>query len=321
MGTIDHLLHLEPWLQYAVRTNILGEPADNLARLKEQTLQDERIQSYLSDVADFYGTVVTTHKNPDLPVNKLIFLLDIGLGMDTPQIRTAVELILSHKDEAGVYQSLVNIPTHFGGTGENTYGWCLCDAPNMFRVLLMAGVSYKEHIRPGVQAMVSLARDNGFPCAASKQFGSFRGPGRKGDCCPYATLIMLKMLSYIPEYRDGETVKLCIETLLSLWEKSREEHPFLFYMGKDFRKLKAPPIWYDIVSVADALSRFDSVAEDARFLEMLSIIEEKVDGDGLFTPESIYLKCKGWDFGQKKVTSGYLTYCCAKIMKRVGKPS
>jgi hypothetical protein len=69
--------------------------------------------------------------------------------------------------------------------------------------------------------------------------------------------------------------------------------------------------------VTDALSRFAFVREDERFLQMVSIIGEKRDENGLFTPESVYLKCKGWDFGQKKAPSGYLPYCCEKIFQRL----
>ena len=105
--------------------------------------------------------------------------------------------------------------------------------------------------------------------------------------------------------------------LLSLWENSLEFHPYMFYMGTDFRKLKAPAMWYDIVSVTDVLSHFEAVKADTRFIEMITLIKNKQDSNGLFTPESVYQKCKGWDFGQKKAPSLYLTYLCYRILNRV----
>ncbi len=90
----------------------------------------------------------------------------------------------------------------------------------------------------------------------------------------------------------------------------------MFYMGTDFRKLKAPAIWYDIVGVTDCLSMFDHARKDPRFKEMVEIIKEKQDEDGFFTPESVYQKCKGWDFGQKKTASPYLTFLCLRILER-----
>jgi hypothetical protein len=151
----------------------------------------------------------------------------------------------------------------------------------------------------------------------SPEFGKFRGPGRKDDCCPYATLVMLKLFACIPEYADSHLADSCADTLLSLWEHSRNEHPYMFYMGTDFRKLKAPLIWYDIVSVTDVLSQFPRVHQDNRYIEMLDIIKSKMDADGLFTPESVYQKCRGWDFGQKKAPSPYLTYRCYQMLKRM----
>ena len=307
----------EPWLQYAIRINLLNESKESLTNLKNEALRDNKIQAYLSDVSNFHSMLVSNHKNPELPIHKLLFLLDIGFDMDILEIENAVSQLMSHKDEHGIYQSLTNIPKHFGGTGEDLFGWCLCDAPLMFLALLKSKVDYQQHIKQGVDYLVALHQTQGFPCSVSEEFGKFRGPGRKDDCCPYATLIMLNLLSHIDEYKDSDIVKNCIDVILSLWENSLERHPYMFYMGTDFRKIKAPAMWYDIVSVADYLSKFEYAKADPRFQEMVGIIKAKQDESGLFTPESIYQKCKGWDFGQKKVVSPYLSYLCNRILKRV----
>lgn len=89
-------------------------------------------------------------------------------------------------------------------------------------------------------------------------------------------------------------------------------------MGTDFRKLKAPATWYDIVNVTDVLSRYMCVINDYRFREMLSLIQSKQDENGFFTPESVFQKLKGWDFGQKKAPSPYLTYLCLRIYEQAG---
>ncbi len=318
MSLIEKLLSSETAVEYAVRINLLGEEKSKLNELRQAVLADERIRSYLRDISDFHRNVVKGHKDPDISVNKLIFLLEMGLDRDVPEIDAAVKAILSHKDENGVYQSLVNIPKHFGGSGEDTFGWALCDAPNMALALLMAGVPYAGEVEKAVRYMTSLMRDNGFPCAVSRELGSFRGPGRKDDCCPYATLTMLKLYSLIPEYQDSAAAKRCVDVLLNLWETSLEQHPYMFFMGTDFRKLKAPVIWYDILHIVDVLGRFDYALKDSRFKEMREIIESKADADGMYTPESVYLKCKDFDFGQKKVPSAYLTYRCIMALGRAG---
>jgi hypothetical protein len=307
----------DDWLKYAVRLNLYHEPKDSLGEIINAGLADNRIKGYLNEVANFHGTQVTNHKNPDLPIHKLLFLLDLGFDTGVPEIKTAIDEILKHMDEHSVYQSITKVPKHFGGTDEEVFSWCLCDAPLLLLALLRTGMDYHEYVKPGVDYLVSLCRDNGFPCAVSSELGKFRGPGKKGDCCPYATLIMVDLLSNIPEYRDSKVAASSVKALLNLWENSIDQHPYMFYMGTDFRKLKATSCWYDIVSVAGVLSKYEFVRDDPRFLEMIKHIRGKQDKDGLFTPESVYQKLKVWDFGQKKVPSPYLTYLCYLIFERL----
>lgn len=307
----------DDWLKYAIRLNLRHEPKDSLVEIRNAALADNRIKRYLSDIANFHETQVTNHKNPDLPIQKLLFLLDLGFDTKVPEIEAAIDEILQHQDEHGVYQSMTNVPKHYGGTGEDVFSWCLCDAPLLLLALLKAGIDYREYIKPGVDHLISLCRDNGFPCSVSPELGKFHGPGRKDDCCPYATLIMTDLLSYIPEYRDSQVATSSVKALLDLWENSLNQHPYMFFMGKDFRKMKAPSCWYDIVSVAGVLSKYGFVRDDPRFLEMIKFIKDKQDKDGLFTPESKYQKVKDWDFGQKKVPSPYLTYLCYIIFERL----
>lgn len=307
----------EDWLQYAIRVNILKERKEDILELKNNVLMNDKIKSYLSDITNFHNTLVSNHKNPILPIYKLMFLLDIGLDCSVLEIQKAVSEIMRHKDKNGIYQSLTNIPKHFGGSGEDTFGWFLCDAPLLLHVLIKAGIDYEEHIQEGVGFLVSLYDNNGFPCVVSSELGKFRGPGRKDDCCPYATLIMLDLLLNIPEYKYKDITKNLANEILLLWENSLVKHPYLFYMGTDFRKLKAPSIWYDIVSVVNVLNKCHSIKEDKRYLEMKSIIQSKQEEDGFFTPESIYQKLKDWDFGQKKHSSSYLTYLCLKSLEQI----
>jgi len=319
MYVVKWLLESEPYVEYATRINILKESKESLLGFKKQILQDSRIMKILSEIADFNGILVTNHKTPDIPLHKLIFLFDIGLDTDVPEIDMAIQQILKNKDENGVPKSMTNIPKHFGGSGEDTLAWALCDAPLMLYALIKAGIDYESHIKEGVEHILGLYRENGFPCVVSKELGKFRGPGRKDDCCPYATFIILKLLSVIPEYEKSEMADSIINILLDLWERSQEQHPYMFYMGTDFRKLKAPALWYDIVSLSDCLSRYGFAIEDKRFQDMLDIIESKANKDMQFIPESVYLKCKDWDFGQKKRPSPWLTYLCISILMRSGR--
>jgi hypothetical protein len=162
-----------------------------------------------------------------------------------------------------------------------------------------------------------LLRDNGWPCAVSKELGKFRGPGRKDDPCPFANLAMLKALSEIEEWRTSHASYVGANTLLSLWEESGQRHPYMFFMGTDFRKLKVPFVWYDLLHVLDVLTRFAWLFPDPRLLDMLGLLKSKADGQGRYALESVWTAWRGWEFGQKKEPSRWLTLLAWRILRRV----
>jgi hypothetical protein len=156
----------------------------------------------------------------------------------------------------------------------------------------------------------------GWPCAVSASLGNWRGPGKKDDPCPFANLTMLKMAAQHAEWRDAAETRAGVETLLSLWVDSRTRHPYIFYMGDDFRKLKAPFIWYDLLHVLDVLTQFPWVKGDARLADMLAVLKDKADAAGRFTAEAAYQLWAGWEFGQKKTPSRWITLLAHRILAR-----
>lgn len=318
MVTINWLLEADPWVEYRARLDLLGEQADSaeVLRAREGMLAHPLIKRLLSELQEWPGEAFSSHKSAGLMMHKLSFLAEAGLKDDVSEISSIIQRMLKHTDE-GVPQFRGNIPKHYGGSGKDTFGWSLCDAP----LALYSLLSFDEAnvtARKGLKKLKILARDNGWPCAVSPELGSFRGPGKKGDPCPYATLIMLKALSAAGETECAEA-SAGVECLLHLWRHSSEEHPYIFYMGTDFRKLKAPFVWYDILHVADVLSRFDTAKGDKRLHEMAGIINAKAGNDGTFTPESVWKAWSDFEFGQKKQPSAWLTLLALRIQKRLGR--
>ena len=316
--TVKWLLNSEPWIEYRTRVDILrqSEQDQSVIDAKNRIITHPLIQGLLDDLSKWQEQVVNNHKNAELPLHKLSFIADIGLSINEPEVNKIVNLVMEHIDKDNIFQVVMNIPKHFRGSGENTWGWMLCDAPINFYSLIKLGIPSYSLIN-GIKNLTSFVKGNGWPCTISAEMGKFRGPGRKDDPCPYATLLMLKLLSQVDEYKNNDECRVGAEVILKLWEHSKEAHPYMFYMGTDFRKLKAPTIWYDIVSVADVLSQFEWLRNDNRLKEMIEIIKSKADDNGRFTPESQYNACKEWDFGQKKKPSQWLTFLTYRILKRV----
>jgi hypothetical protein len=172
-------------------------------------------------------------------------------------------------------------------------------------------------VRAAAAYLAGLVRRNGWPCTVSKELGNFRGPGRQDDPCPFANLAMLKALSESKGFGDGQACRTGAEAVLTLWSGSQSQHPYMFFMGTDFRKLKVPLIWYDLIHVLDVLSRFEWLRKDKRLLGMLAVLRAKADDQGRFTVESVWNAWKDWEFGQKKEPSRWLTFLAWRIIGRV----
>lgn len=315
---IDWLLQGEPWIQYLTRVELLGEEDGNahVIAARRAMLADPKIKAVLAELMDWPGTVLNSHKSASQSFHKLAFIADLGLNISDPPVRKIVDKVMKHQSRQGPFQLPTNVPVHFGGSGKEEWAWALCDAPVIVTSLIRMGMREDVRVQQAIQYLDNLIRANGWPCAVSPELGKFRGPGRKEDPCPYATLVMLKLLAQVPVLRAEQSAKTGVETLLSLWDKSKEVHPYMFYMGTDFRKLKAPLFWYDILHVLDVLSQFEWAWRDKRFKQMVKIVESKADDEGRFTPESIWTAWKEWDFGQKKVPSRGMTFYVQRILKR-----
>ncbi len=280
-------------------------------------LADVRVEALLDELSGWPGHVISSHKSAGQPFHKLTFIADLGLKSEDPGMAEIIERIFSHQSTEGPFQLSTNIPTHFGGTGSDQWAWALCDAPLIVYALVKFGLHDQPELRSAAEYLAGLSRSNGWPCAVSKELGNFRGPGRKDDPCPFANLAMLKALAEIDEWHESAVCRIGAETLLELWSESTNRHPYMFFMGTDFRKLKVPFIWYDLVHVLDVLSRFSWLKADPRLLEMLEILKSKADSQGRFTLESVWTAWKDWEFGQKKVPSRWLTMLAWRTINRI----
>jgi len=316
---INWILNSEPWVEYGVRVELLAQNQNDpeVLAARNQMLNWPPLNGIIDELKNWPGTVLSSHKSAKQPFHKLSFIAELGFNTEDAGIETITEKMVKHISEEGIIKLPMNISKSYGGTGTDTWAWALCDAPINLYAAAKLGLKDDSLIKSGVSYLAGLVRENGWPCAVSEELGSFRGPGRKDNPCPYATLVMLKLLSLYENYHDSKQTRAGIDCLCTLWTESMKSHPYIFYMGNDFRKLKAPLIWYDIVHVLDVLSRFKYAKEKPQVRQMLDVITAKKDSEGTFTPESVWLDWKGWDFGQKKEPSKYLTFLIYRILKRI----
>ncbi len=342
-GTLDRLLAAESWTAYSALSRLggpqatarLGGPASAalaptavvVARLeaaRRASVASPLVQELLSELRDWPGKAISSHKSAEQLFHKLALAAELGLRRGDPGADAIAAKVMRHRSIEGPFGIQMNIGLAHGGTGENLWAWALCDAPVVLRALARMGWAEEPAVAESIDYLASLERtEGGWPCAVSKSLGSFRGPGKKADPCPYATLAMLELLLERPERRASPAAARAIgraaDCLLGLWENSRTDHPYIFYMGTDFRKLKAPLIWYDLLHVLEALTKVPGIEKDRRLAEMLDILEAKANPELLFTPESVYQAFKAFDFGQKKASSAYLSALALGILARAGR--
>lgn len=315
---IAWLMEGPAWVRFRVQTELQGAPAADAGaeKTRKEILKAPEVKELLDELSDWPGKVLTSHKSSDHLLHKLVFVSELGLRATDPGVGGIIKKITAHASGEGMYQVLMNIPAHFGGTGENQWAWVLCDTPSILYALGKLGYLQKE-IQPGAKVIARLATESGWLCSVSPELGKFRGPGRKDDPCSYANLVAIKALMLTEAGRKGEAVRKGAEAILNAWENRRTYHPYMFYMGTDFCKLKAPLVWYDLLHVLDVLSRLPWLAKDKRLREMGAILRSRADSNGRFTAESVWMPWKGWEFGQKKEPSRWITAIAYGILDRL----
>ena len=177
------------WIQYnlEVESNGLSERA---IEIKRRLTQENEIRMMLNDSKQWPNAVLKKHNDANHIIHKICLLLDFGFSVNDAPMAEIAKNIVSHQSESGAFLSTLNISKSYGGSGEDSLEWLLCDFPILIYILLRLGLEEDTRVKKAVNFLVGLASDNGWRCVGS--ISKFRGPGRKTDYCPYGTLVALK---------------------------------------------------------------------------------------------------------------------------------
>jgi hypothetical protein len=309
----------EPWTRYRTLVDLLDRPEDDV---EVQVARDEmvahpQVRGLIETAATWPGYALKRHNDARHPLYVLSTLGDFGLCAGDPGMSGAIEAVMAHQSPEGPFQTVVNIPKAFGGTGDDAWTWIACDAPTLLYALLALGLGSDLRVPRAADHLAGLVEENGWRCRASPDLGKFKGPGRRSDPCPIANVYALKALSLVPAWIDSPATRAGTEMLLRHWAHEEDRKLFLFGAGTDYRKLKYPFVWYDILHVADVLSRYPFVHADPRMGGMVQAITWQANGKGRYTAGSMYRAWKGWSFADKKQPSPWLTFLLLRILKRM----
>jgi hypothetical protein len=309
----------EPFTVYRTLVDLLDFPKTHsvVREVRKSVLADERIQELVQNLPNNWASyLVKGHQRPDYPPSVLLLLFDFGVEKeDFPEIEKLLSQMLKLQDIEGRFQSLAQFPRSKPMIGSN-----LCDTHIITEVLLCGGYDETEEIGKSLEFIRTHLKETSQGIAWKCEPNSVskaRGPGRKDDICPQVTLEALRLFSHLPKKKHPENLINAGRTLLRCYEKSKENRPYMFGHGSQFKKLRPPFFWYNIGEVLDTTSRYSELFQESSFQDMFSRVITKADDNGMFTPESIYLPLKKWSFGQKKVESPWLTLYISRILKRV----
>jgi hypothetical protein len=316
--TIDWLLSGPPYVERATRSGLLGERTSaKLRDVHRRMVASPEVRALVKELHGWPVGPLSSHKSAGHAIHKLTFLADLGLTREDPGIEGIARRVMAHVSPEGPFQVVGVIGPAYGGTGKESWGWALCDAPLLVYALEKFGGGAEPAVGEARESLTRLVRDNGWPCAGCAELGNWRGPGRKSDPCPYANLAMLKALSAAPK-QDEAAARRGTEMILSQWAERRDNHAYMFYMGTDFCKPKAPMVWYDIVHVLHVLAEFPWTRPDPRLLDMARHLDAWFDEMGRITPASVWKAWEGWEFAQKKEPSRWVTLLAQTALQHVG---
>lgn len=139
--------------------------------------------------------------------------------------------------------------------------------------------------------------------------------------CPFGTLNILRALVTRPGLREGPITWRAAEYLLSCWQRRDVPYrPAGFGIGSTWQELSYPFVQYGLLKTIDALAQVPVARTDPRFEQMLAVLLSKRDSDGRWHAENVDRNWSGFDFGQRRNASPWITFLALRAVLRARVP-
>ncbi|MGB8020473.1 MAG: hypothetical protein WCF04_04550 [Candidatus Nanopelagicales bacterium] len=319
----------EPAAHWALLTGVLDRGPDDawVAAAQEAVLADPGTEALIRRLPDWEaGMPFSGHDSPAFAPNLLALLADMGVRAgDDPRIDRLLEQMLAHQDGDGRFASFAPLR----GSSTPVWGALLCDSHATTEVLVRYGLGGDARVHAALVRMAgdltTTAQGPAWPCRPDPATG-FRGPGRRGDCCPQVTLEALRTFARLPSAQRPAGLHDVARTSLRAWTDRGTEKPYMFGHGRTFKTVKWPAMWYRVDAILDGLGRYPGLwAEpgssdgDRRALAELAacLIAYNMTTEGRVVPRSTYREFESFSFGQKAQPSPFATARLLAILHRL----
>jgi hypothetical protein len=310
------LQSVEPWVAYNTLTDLLqAKPDDPEVQSAYQAMQTHPKISVLLEALEVWPQTPTMKRayDPKDSLWKLQTLADFGLKRDDERIEALAERVFAAQAEDGGF---------LNGGFDHTHTWdkrpYMCISHVMTYALACFGYLHDPRLIHAYEQISAWQRLDGGWHPNQQNL-----PGNNGEAelsCPFGTQNVLRALSIHPTLRTSDEAKRAAKYLLSCWERRSEPfRPVGFGIGSDWQKMTYPFVQYGLLKSVDILSSIPEIEQDARFQEMLDLLERKRDENGYWKAESVSKAWSDFDFGQKKGASGWITFLALRSLKRAGR--
>ncbi len=320
----------EPHAVWATLTGVLGRAPDDADVRAAHTaiVGDSTVRRLVDELPpwDAAQEAGEDHHSPAFLPNRLNLLADMGVGAgDFDAVEQLLDRMLEHQDSRGRFRAA----GPEGGRPKPETGSLLCDTNVATDVLMRFGRGSEPAVRRALDRMAAdlaaTPQGRAWQCVP-EQRALFRMPGRGADVCPQVTLEGLRAFSHLPADRRPPRVAEAARTPLEIWRRRTDERPYGFGHGYQFKSVKWPNFWYDVLWVVETVGRFPETwqgprarSEDRRSLAELAacLIAYNFGADGTVTPRRTYRGFEEFSFGQKRRPSPFATARCLIALSRV----
>jgi hypothetical protein len=314
-AVVDWLLACEePWVRYNALLDLAGATPNSPEALDAyRSMQPHSEVSALVSALDTWPEKpLGKAYDPKDAIWKLGMLADFGLQRDDERIAAIAERVFAAQGEDGGF---------LHGGFDHTKSWhtrpYICISHVMTYALARFGYLDDPRLQRAFEHILSWQRlDGGW------HPNKLNLPGNEREAepsCPFGTLNVLRALIAHPDLRDSEHAIRAANNLLECWQRRSEPYrPVGFGIGASWDKTQYPLVQYALLKTIDTLSLVDGIEADSRYLEMLDRLQSKQTTGGKWLAESVNKPYSGFDFGQKKQPSPWITFLALRILKRAG---
>lgn len=307
----------EPWTAYNALLDLdHSSHNDPALQTAYQAMQAHLLVADLISSLDTWPTApLSKAYDPKDAIWKLSILADFGLTSDDPRIAAIAERLFAAQSEEGGF-----LHGGFDHTKTwNTRPYICIDHVQTYALARFGYLDDPRLVRAYDHIQQWQRLDGGWHPNALNLPGN---PREAEPSCPFGTANVLRAVLANHTLRETPIAHRAANFLLDCYARRDEPfRPIGFGIGSSWHKLQYPIVQYALLKAADTLSLVPNIADDSRFQQMLTELDNKRTPTNQFIPESINKPYADFSFGQKKLPSDWLTFLITRIHHRTQLPT